>query len=227
MIHFTCKQCGKRHERADAEAGALVFCTCGWAARVPWESTAPPEPTSPAARDGADEAPAPPRPWSEGRRQPERRPEPAAWDPAHCFNHPDAAAQQTCADCGVTFCDDCVTTFQADVLCGPCKNLRVRGLHPRQRVCGLAVAALVVAVIGGPASFCVVLVAAGSGVAPLGWAGVLLPLVGLALGVVALNQIEADPKVGGRALAMTGVVVGLVSAVVMGIMTALVHVQTG
>jgi hypothetical protein len=220
MIHFTCKQCGKEHDRPDREAGALVFCDCGWAVRVPWEGTLPPG-QAPA------EVPARPRAWLGERREPERRPEAPPWDPTHCFNHPDSPCQQTCADCGVTFCEDCVATFQGAVLCGPCKNLRVRRLHQRQRISGLAIAALLVAVLGGPAGFCVLSLAVGSQHPPLAWAGILPPLVGLSLGMAALNQIESNPKVGGRAMALTGTIAGLVSAVVMGIMTALVQVQMG
>src|SRR5437764_9295277 len=61
MIWFACKQCGKRHGRAESLVGTLVFCECGQGNRVPWASTvpepeAPPEPPPPAS------APARPRP---------------------------------------------------------------------------------------------------------------------------------------------------------------------
>ena len=39
MIWFTCRQCGKRHVRPEAECGTLVFCECGQGNRVPWQST--------------------------------------------------------------------------------------------------------------------------------------------------------------------------------------------
>ena len=45
MIWFACKQCGKRHGRAEHLSGTLVFCECGHGNRVPWSSTvAEPEP---------------------------------------------------------------------------------------------------------------------------------------------------------------------------------------
>src|SRR5262245_43586005 len=58
MIWFPCKTCGKKHKRPDEAAGSLVFCSCGEANRVPWESTttadevpteAPPAPATPPA----------------------------------------------------------------------------------------------------------------------------------------------------------------------------------
>src|ERR1700730_18686293 len=38
MIWFACKLCGNKQSRSDEQAGSLVFCTCGQANRVPWES---------------------------------------------------------------------------------------------------------------------------------------------------------------------------------------------
>ena len=46
MIWFACKQCGKRHGRAESLVGTLVFCECGQGNRVPWASTVP-EPEAP------------------------------------------------------------------------------------------------------------------------------------------------------------------------------------
>ena len=39
MIWFECKQCHKKLNRPDNQAGSLVFCTCGTNLRVPWNST--------------------------------------------------------------------------------------------------------------------------------------------------------------------------------------------
>ena len=46
MIWFTCKKCGKTHNRPDTAAGTMIFCACGNGNTVPWESTAS-EPATP------------------------------------------------------------------------------------------------------------------------------------------------------------------------------------
>lgn len=43
MIWFSCKACGKKHSRADADVGLTLFCECGQNLRVPWSSTTEPE----------------------------------------------------------------------------------------------------------------------------------------------------------------------------------------
>ena len=69
MIWFSCKQCGKRHGRADNLAGTLVFCECGHGNRVPWVSTIA-EPEVPEAEAMPPRPAAPPPPAAE--REPER-----------------------------------------------------------------------------------------------------------------------------------------------------------
>src|SRR5436309_3165940 len=105
MIWFACKQCGKRHGRADNLAGTLVFCECGQGNRVPWSSTVP-EPEAP-----EPPPPAPPRPrptlsspeeqgepdFPPGREPdlfpPRRRPRAVRRpNPAFCLNHDEAAS---------------------------------------------------------------------------------------------------------------------------------------
>jgi hypothetical protein len=49
MLWFSCKSCGKHHSRPESEAGALIFCSCGNGVRVPFSSTAPPDPEIPDA----------------------------------------------------------------------------------------------------------------------------------------------------------------------------------
>jgi hypothetical protein len=198
----------------------LLFCSCGQGNRVPWESTVP-APKAPAL-------PAEPLPAGEPERQAEPRrrrdwddevSEPA-WrrqralrkrDPAYCFNHEDTPSQQTCADCGEAFCERCVVTFQDAVVCGPCKNFRVRTVQRPPRPSTFAIVSLVVALLGAPIGFCLPNMAHGTGTgSPLGVlaaavVGLCAPLVALVLGLKALREIENQPKVGGRALAMTGV----------------------
>jgi hypothetical protein len=213
MIWFACKQCGKRHERPDEAAGTLVFCGCGQANRVPWESTAPAPP------EGEAKAPPPRR----------RRPEPRRRDPGYCLNHEEAAAQHTCPDCGEAFCGRCVVEFQGRVLCGPCKDLRVRNLQRPARVVPLAIFSLVAGLVSAPVLFCatvmpLTLEASDEARAAWGLVGMVLPGVALALSLLALREIESKPQAGGRALALTGAacaVAGLLwSLSVSGVMVA-------
>jgi len=223
MIAFTCKQCGKRHARADEEAGSLIFCDCGWANRVPW-----PTPTGEAPRSvpseplealPAEDEEADARPRRRDRRWSDAEP-----DPAYCFNHEDTASRQTCADCEVAFCDACVVVLDGRTLCGPCKNLHIRRLHRPPRLCLTALFSVIVALVGGPVCFCLVLgVGAGAGEPAFGFAGLLAPVVAILLGLIGLIQIEHDPHVGGRALAITGIVAGLVGAMMAGGMTVLIQ----
>ena len=224
MILFACKQCGQRLARPEAEAGALVFCACGRANRVPWESTVPPEAAPPslpdqaAARSAGDAEEAAARPAARRWRPVDD------WDPASCFNHRDTPSRQTCPDCGVAFCDDCVAVLDGRTLCGPCKNLRVRRLHRPARLSLAALFSLIVAVAGGPLSFCVLMtMAAAAGTPALGLAGLLAPVLAIVLGAIGLRQVEQDPHVTGRALAITGIVAGLVGALMAGIMTILMQ----
>jgi hypothetical protein len=203
MIWFACKQCGKRHQRPDEAAGSLVFCACGQANRVPWESTAPPpedQGEAPRPRDEDEDRSRAPR----RRRAPVRRRE-----PGYCLNHEGDTAGHTCPDCGEEFCGRCVVEFQGRVLCGPCKNLRVRNLQRPARVVPLAIFALVAGLVSAPVLFCVTftplgLDASDEARAVWGVVGMILPGVALALSLLALREIESKPQAGGRALALTG-----------------------
>ncbi len=244
MIWFACKQCGKRHGRAEGLAGTLVFCDCGQGNRVPWSSTAP-EP------DPAEEPPAPPaapprpRPWSppdeddrggSGFPAPRRRREPRRPNPHYCLNHEDAAAEQTCADCRCPFCAACVVTVQGRTLCGPCKNFRVRGINRPASVSAMAIVSFVIALISGPVSFFLGILAVGSNAGGDGVGGsvllcllaLALPAVALVLAWLALREIETKPQVWGRALATTGATTALAGVLwAVGIVTMLIagHVQ--
>jgi hypothetical protein len=231
MIWFACKQCGKRHGRAESLAGTLVFCECGQGNRVPWSSTAP-EPDPAEAPPAPAPAPAPPlrpRPWSPppdddrrgydfpASRSPLRVPRPARRpNPAYCLNHDDVASEQTCADCRCSFCSACVVTLQGRTLCAPCKNFRVRVIDRPAPASAMAIVSFVVALISGPVSFILGIVAVGLNESSDGGGGVLLcllalalPGVALALAWMALRDIETKPRVGGRALAATGATTAL------------------
>ena len=128
MIRFACKQCGQRHQRPDEAAGSLIFCECGQANRVPWESTG----AWPEEAEEAEEAPQPSRgPSDEDKndRLPQRSRSAAAGrrpqrprHPGRCLDHQDCEAQHRCRACGEEFCSRCVVSFQGHMLCGPCKD---------------------------------------------------------------------------------------------------------
>ena len=184
MIDFVCAECGKSHRRPDSAAGTLVFCDCGRPNRVPWQAAA--------ARD-------------ERREERPRR----GGDPTRCLNHEGEEPAGACADCGEAFCARCVVNFQGRTLCGPCKNLLARRLQRPASLSGLAVAALLVGLLGSPFLFCTTVVPATQGAGDaarlLGaFAGLLLPGTALGLSLAALRRIERDEGVGGRALALTG-----------------------
>jgi hypothetical protein len=229
MIWFACKQCGKRHGRAEHLAGTLVFCECGQGNRVPWTSTVPePEPAE------AQPVPPPaPRPRASRPAFDEDRPEPEILrprrtrerrrpNPAYCLNHEETPKQATCDACHASFCSACVVTLQGQTLCGPCKNFRVRGQHRPARMAPLAVVAFVLALVSTIVSLFLTFMAIGvqttmeSGVA----FAVACCLIGcafagseLVLGWLAVRQIDRQPSLGGRGMAMTGATAGLAGVV--------------
>ncbi len=200
MIWFACKSCGKRHKQPVEAAGSLVFCECGQSNRVPWESTVP------APREATEPEP------RRGRRR-GRLPR----DPAVCLNHEDQPSAHTCLDCGEAFCARCLVEFQGARLCGPCKNYRVRKLQRPPRTGGLAVAALIVGLVGAPLVFCGTLTAIGSrtptAVLVGGLVGMVLGGAGLVLGLAGLLQAEGAEGRGGQAMAMTGAALGTAALV--------------
>ncbi len=244
MIWFACKQCGKRHGRGDHLAGTLVFCECGTGNRVPWSSTAS-EPEAPAAPPPPPR-PQPPRPsWAPAPLPPSRalRPLQAAQDeddsppppppppprkprevrrvrPQFCLQHDESASTVGCDDCKMRFCDLCVVTLQEHTLCGPCKNFRLRARTRPPRTAPLAVVALVVALVSGPMTLMMTLLAVSRHLeaAPpalsvvLCMVGTVLPTVAAFLGWLALRQIETRAQMGGRGLAASGSVLGLAGA---------------
>ena len=217
MIWFPCKKCGKRHKQPAEAAGSLIFCECGQANRVPWESTVP-EP--PAQTEGEANRPASRRTrWSDSGAEDDTEPErrrrrpTRPRDPNHCLNHPEAAASDTCPDCGEAFCPRCLVEFQGVRLCGACKNYRVRQLQRLPRIAGLAIGALVAGLASAPLVFCITLSAIGSRqpgtIFVCGVIGMLLGAAALALGLVALRQTEKKARLGGRGMALTGAAFGI------------------
>ncbi len=198
MIWFACKNCGKRHKQPDDAAGSLIFCECGRANRVPWDSTG--------SADDEDRA-SPQQPTA--RRQVRRRPR----DPDHCLNHEGAAAEATCPDCNEAFCSRCLVEFRGERLCGPCKNHRVRKLQRPPRIGGMTAGALAAGLGSAPLVVCITFIPLPSGniSAMLGGAavGMVVGAAALALGLAGLRQAEARPSMGGRGLAMTGAACGL------------------
>lgn len=227
MIAFSCKQCGKRFDRPESSAGTVVFCTCGGGTTVPWESTLPPVPEPP---------PAAPSRWAAAvpSWEPEGIPavaRPAVADPNRCFVHSHAAKKDVCAECRLAFCGDCLVMLNGAALCGPCKNHRLRAT---QRPPHLSVLALLAPLLSIGAGFLWILVfgaavESGSpqGMAVVGMIGLIPQGIAALLAALALRRVERDPRVSGRALAMTGLVAALVCAVVLGEVTVLLMRMKG
>jgi hypothetical protein len=216
MIWFACKQCGKRHKKPDEAAGSLVFCDCGQANRVPWESTAPaPEERPPdEGRPGRRRFAPPDEDDDEDEREPARgrRYRTRRRDPAHCLNHEDEASATICADCGEGFCPRCLVEFQGQRLCAACKNFRVRKLQRPRRVAGLTIAALVAGLVSAPLIFCITIVPASAGnpgaIVVSAVVGMLFGAAAVVLGLLGLREAEAKAANGGRGLALTGAALG-------------------
>lgn len=201
MIWFKCRQCDKTHGRADSAAGTMVFCECGQGNLVPWESTAAPaEPIAdvgvPTLEPLSFEPPERPDRPVPGRRA-SRRQRP---DPNFCLNHETTPSQTTCADCGEAFCSDCVVEVEGRTLCGPCKNFLTRSWQQPPGVSGYALVSVVLALVAGL-------------FAPLAmrsdsvtmWLALLVQGVAVVLGGLGLRAVELNPRLGGRSLALTGI----------------------
>lgn len=243
MIWFSCK-CGKVHGRPDNSAGTLVFCTCGQGLTVPWESTAPePEPTVPVITSAIPQPPPlrldpvlfdpvssrggpapgttprtgpamPPldRPESSRRRRTRLGPR----DPNFCFNHEELPRQTNCADCGESFCINCLVTFQGRSLCGPCKNFRARVLERPLPVSRFAQASATLAILS---ALFMTLLAYVAKSWLIGVVAFVPPIAALILGILALREFEQEERIGGRSLAYTGVIGGAVAALIVIVLT--------
>ncbi len=212
MIWFACGKCGKVLGRPDNAVGAMVFCDCGHGLTVPWESTAP-EPShvpavvlpkvaraEPLSFDGISQpVTADPQPPPRSRRRRAR----FEVDPNVCLNHEARAKQKICADCGLSFCDDCVVAFRGQTLCGPCKNYETKLLQRPPKASALALASAAVAFAAGLLVLCM----------PWNKPMVLSVIALIALAVQALaflaglfawKKTQSDPRFGGQGLAITG-----------------------
>jgi hypothetical protein len=213
MIWFACKQCGKRLKQPDGAGGSFVFCTCGQGNRVPWESTLAPEPAEDPVESPSKE------PLEEEPRPYRRQREIVEHDPAYCWNHQEIPSANTCDDCGEHFCAACIVVLRGKTLCGPCKNFRLARLQRPPRASAMAIVALVLGILGGPLSLCLSSTGRMNGdslslfTLGVGAAGLLLPAVALLLALLALGEMNRNPRVGGRALAITGAVTAVVGIV--------------
>lgn len=223
MIWFTCKQCGKVHGRPETTVGTMVFCDCGQGNLVPWESTMPePEQPPPGSVPPTPTLEPVAFPKAESVRPPEarrsrRRSAPRRFDPNFCLNHETVPSQSACVDCGEGFCAQCLLTFQGEALCGPCKNIRVRRLTKPPQLSTRAVISVVLAILTGPLALCLIPISQQR--YGLQFLIALVPhAIALILGVQALRD-TADPKVSGRALALTGVLTASVASLLTIILT--------
>jgi hypothetical protein len=152
-------------------------------------------------------------------------------NPAYCFNHDELNSETVCDDCKLSFCNACVVDFQGFTLCGPCKNFRLRARATPKRLSSWAVVALVAGFVSGPVGFCIsalplTMKLQGQGSPGLAVAAVLLALVPAGvtywLGLRALRQLDREPLLSGRGLALTGTLAGVLGglwSITIGILT--------
>ena len=138
-----------------------------------------------------------PRPPPQSRDEPREPPAPAPKKiyiprrirPEFCLHHDETPSTASCDACRQRFCAACVVSFQGQTLCAACKNFRLRGLGKPAKATPLSILALVVALAGGPVTFCLGMSAFSAHVASadgsigltviLGVIGLLLPAAGL------------------------------------------------
>ena len=143
----------------------------------------------------------------------------SADQPKFCvLNHDELPTEHTCGShAGCRSARKCVVELQGEMLCGPCKNFKMRGMQRPSSVTTLSTVSVVGAVVAGPISFCLSIIGvgmlaqgAGAGAVFFGVIGLLLPLGVLVLSFWALKEIESKPRTGGRMLALTGAASGLI-----------------
>jgi hypothetical protein len=196
----------------------MLFCECGQGNMVPWESTAA-EP-APSAAPPPTALPAAPalEPVSFDRDRDRRGRSPGARsrrrvrytpDPNFCLNHENTPSQKTCPDCGESFCNDCTLVFQGVQVCGPCKNYRVRALQEPRQLSTLALVSLILALVAGPLALCLITSFGSSLTSSLVLAAHAVPLV---MCVLALRHLAKNPKLTGRSLVLTGIMMAALTA---------------
>lgn len=238
MIWFSCPKCGKTHGRPENSIGTMVFCECGQGNRVPWESTAPePPPQAPGLPSSALPMPMLPSPGlprsptlaplsfdgppsqtsspsSRGEEAPVRRRRGERRDPNFCFNHTSVPQSHACEDCGESFCSSCIVTMEGATLCGPCKNFRVRSLEAPPQSSTFARSSVVLALVaGGISGFCLLPWGGSTTISIFSMLALLPQLIALGVGIRALYLSEQPNRVGGQAVAITGVTTAAVVVV--------------
>ncbi len=214
MIWFACRQCGKVLGRADGSAGALVFCDCGQGLRVPWESAAPPPPIEEASTKAPEQSAEPirfdratPPPLPPSKRRSRKAPM-APIDPNTCFNHALSDKADVCTECGLSFCARCLTTFEKNTYCAPCKNYRTRILQRRPDSSKLALLSFLIALAAGPAMFLLIPFATSSHARNFMLLALMPPALALAAGILALRWIRGGENRIGQHLAVSGMTLG-------------------
>jgi hypothetical protein len=236
MIWFECKKCKKVLGRADNSAGAMVFCDCGQSVTVPWESTvAEPErapiPDAPAAprleplqfepwRSTAPPSsppasmPAMPARYDVGLPPPlapmPTRGVPRAVDPNFCLNHDAVPRANTCADCGMSFCADCICPFDGAMLCGPCKNYRAKVLQLPAKAGPLALWCLATALLAAPLVFLLFSFSQKWGSTVFVLIALVPQVLAFVLGLFALHRRATSRQTLDGSLAVTGMATAVV-----------------
>ena len=133
-------------------------------------------------------------------------------DPNACLNHEHRVKQNTCADCGEGFCPLCLVTFQGKPMCGPCKNFRARLLQKPLRTPIFAWMSLALALVLGPLAMCILPLGVSSWTVLWTFLALLPQAAAVMLAVAAWRSVEQDPGMGGRGLAITGMITGGLTA---------------
>ena len=113
-----------------------------------------------------------------------------------------------CEDCNEGFCADCVVRFQGHTLCGPCKNFRLRRTDRSATLSGKALTAVILAMCAAPAVACLWPFGMNGIVAVMAILALLAQAAAIVLGALAIRETETNPRLGGRALAITSVLTG-------------------
>jgi hypothetical protein len=142
-------------------------------------------------------------------------------DPFSCWHHEDSRSGGTCAACKLPFCVDCLVELNGQQLCGPCKNFRAAAAGQPIRSLPMAAIGLVCALLAGPVTFLLSLAGAGAyfseGAARAGAIlavfSLIMPIGAMVVSIMALMQLEAQPRLSGRAMASSGLCVSMACVV--------------
>ncbi|MFO0866605.1 MAG: hypothetical protein U0744_18525 [Gemmataceae bacterium] len=140
-------------------------------------------------------------------------------DPNICFNHERTASKTVCRDCGVGFCEQCLVEFEGASLCGPCKNFRIRMVQQPHDMPGLAVLALLGALLTTPFFFCLLPMGKQNAIPMLALLAILPEIGAFLAAVVVLSRLSKSGKTAGRSLALATIVASVVLSFLMGLLT--------